>query len=102
MGGQFDHRAFCSDLISKVYAIYVQKTSLEYHRYEAQVGGLALATVVVCSIQLIFLWVDSDITWVCLYRWSVGFHSSRMAKMPSNWRRSRYRKLSKVILRVGI
>ena len=85
-----------------MYTIHIQKNFLEYHRYGTQVGGLALAMVAVCSIQLIFLWMDLDLTWVCLYRWSMRFHSLRMAKMPLKWRRSGYRKLSKAIVRVGM
>ncbi|KAI9434692.1 hypothetical protein H4582DRAFT_2080706 [Lactarius indigo] len=39
--------AFCSDLISKVYAKHLRKISPEGGRYGPQIGGLALATVAV-------------------------------------------------------
>lgn len=44
--------AFCSDLVSKVYAKHLRKISTEGSPNFPQHGGLALATVAVCHVYL--------------------------------------------------
>jgi hypothetical protein len=48
--------AFCSDIVSKVYAKHLRKVSGESGKYGAQIGGLALATIAVCFItEILYL-----------------------------------------------
>ena len=53
---QIDHRAYCSRLISKVYAIHIQKTYTEYTQYGPQMGALALVMVAVCHNNITDWW----------------------------------------------
>jgi hypothetical protein len=52
---QFGRGAFCSDLVSKVYAKHLRKISTEGTANLLQTGGLALATVAVCHVSLLSL-----------------------------------------------